>query len=152
MHWKFGLRSFGSIRSFRSLSTELFRSAIGWNNESIEQISGSERKNFLYLERERPIPRVVTSIFRSGIEMVVSRPVYGFYSLFLYESHIVLLDFKALLRTRGSEFLVLHNTFIFFNKTVMIQSKKLGFLLPHNFKNYDSYFEVLTKHQSNWNI
>ena len=39
------------LRSFRFKNKELFRSLVGEKNESIEQISSSERKNFLYLER-----------------------------------------------------------------------------------------------------
>ena len=36
---------------------ELFRSVIGEKHESIEQISGSERNNFLYLELGMSIER-----------------------------------------------------------------------------------------------
>ena len=43
--------------SFRSNNKELFRSVIGEKQESIEQISSSERNNFLYLELGMTIER-----------------------------------------------------------------------------------------------
>lgn len=64
------------------------------------------------------------SIFRSGVEMVVSRSVCGFYRLFLYESHIVLVLQELKLYCVRAVRSFLHITFIFFNKTCMIQCKK----------------------------
>ena len=42
--------------SFRSKNNESFRSSLGLKNEFIEQISGSERNNFLYSERNDLMP------------------------------------------------------------------------------------------------